>query len=141
MRYKGDIMIEKKEIYVGTTDRKNEEIELRKNFGWTYVEDTHHGRTHALHIVLQRDPMMKKYKELDSLEKQYDNCKKQLKVYHKIVEEPEDLILLVALFLLLIFPLVLYCLYKSKQKERIAINNAGLNLKMKSIIEEAQKLR
>ena len=73
-------MIETKELYVGSTDRKNEEIELRKNFGWTYVEDTHHGRTHALHIVLQRDPMMKKYKELDSLEKLILDIEKSFRV-------------------------------------------------------------
>lgn len=133
-------MIEKKELYVGSTDRKNEEIELRKNFGWTYVEDTHYGRTHALHIVLQRDPMMKKYKELASLENKYDNCKKRIKVYNKIVEEPGDLLILAALFILFIFPLVLYCMYKSSQKKEIAENNAKLNKEMKSILEEAKSL-
>lgn len=136
MRYKGDIMIEKKELYVGTTDRKKEEIELRKNFGWTYVEDTYYGRSHALHIVLQRDPMLKKYKELDSLEKQYDNCKKQLKVYSPITDSPENFLLI----LLFVFPFVLYCMYKSNQKREIEENNSKLNKEMKSIVNEAQAL-
>lgn len=141
MLYKGDIiMIETKELYVGTTDRKNEEIKIRGCFGWEYVEERHHGRSGGLHILLKRDTEMKNYSKLASLENEYDDCKKRIKVYNKIVEEPGDLLILAALFILFIFPLVLYCMYKSNQKKEIAENNAKLHKEMNSILEEAKSL-
>ena len=141
MRYKGDIiMIETKEPYVGTLVRKNEEIEIRRNFGWKYVEERHHGRSGGLHILLSRDTEMKNYSKLASLENAYDDRKKRIKVYNKIVEEPEDLLILVALFILFIFPLVLYCMYKSNQKREIEENNSKLHKEMNSILEEAKSL-
>ena len=74
------------------------------------------------------------------MENKYDNCKKRIKVYNKIVEEPGDLLILVALFILFVFPLVLYCMYKSNRKKEIAENNAKLHKEMNSILEEAKSL-
>lgn len=133
-------MIETKEIYVGTTDCKNEEIKIRGCFGWKFVEDRNHGRSGGLHILLKRDTEMKNYQRIANLELEYNKCKKGIKVYNKIVEEPEDLLVVVALFLLLVFPLVLYCVYKSNQKKEIAHNNAKLHKEMNFILEEAKSL-
>ncbi len=132
--------LESKEIYVGTVAKKEEEIKLRKNFGWKYVEDRNHGRSGGLHIVLVRVEGMKNYSELVSLENEYDDCKKKLKTYNKIVEEPEDLLFIFALFIMLIFPLVIYCAFKSNQKQKIAENNAKLHKRMDEIVLEAQAL-
>lgn len=129
-------MIETKELYVGTTERKNEEIKIRGCFGWEYVEDKHYGRSHALHILLKRDTDIENYNKLASLENEYDDCKKQLKVYSPITDSPENFLLI----LLFVFPFILYCMFKSDQKKEIAENNAKLHKEMNSILEEAKSL-
>ena len=131
---------EEKEMYVGTLEKKDKEIKLRKRFGWVYVKDTHHGRSGSLHIVLQRDKDMKHYGELASLEKEYDECKSHMKYYKKVVDEPEDLIIVILLFLLFIFPLIIYLAFKNNQKHSIAEHNAKLESRMKAILLEADAL-
>ena len=132
-------MIETKEIYVGTVDRKNEEVKLRGCFGWEFVEDRHHGRS-GLHILLKRDTEMKNYKKLVALEEEHTKCKSQIRTYKPIIDEPEDFLVLFLLFILAIFPLVIYCVYKSNQKKEIAHNNAKLIKRMHEIINEAKVL-
>lgn len=127
---------ETKEIYVGTVQRKAEEIELRKNFGWRYVRDESYGRSAALHIVLERDKEMKNYSSIASLENNYDNLKKQLKKYYPITDSPEMFLLI----LIFVFPFVIYCLYKSGQKKEIAENNAKLHKQMDEILKQAKEL-
>lgn len=136
--YKGvtSMNLETKEIYVGNNEKKKEEILLRQLFGWKYVKDSIWGRSHMLHIILERDKDMKNYLQLDKLEKQYDKCKGELKTYYPITDSPEMFLLI----LLFIFPFVIYCLYKSGQKQRIAENNAELQKKMTEILRQAKEL-
>ena len=138
MRYKKGLFmnLERKEIYVGTVDRKNKEIALRRDFGWSYVEDTHRGRSHVLHIVLSRNKDMKNYSLIAKLEEKHDKLQEQIKTYFPITDSPEMFLLI----LLLIFPFVLYCVYKSNQKKEIASNNAKLMNEMKKIRDEARVL-
>ncbi len=129
--------IEEKDIYVGTTQRKEEEIKVRQVFGWKYIKDEHHGRTHALHIVLKRNRDIPNYSRLTYLEREYDECKKQLRTYFPITDSPEMFLLI----LLLIFPFVIYCVYKSNQKKEIKENNERLHQKMDRILEMARTLK
>ena len=128
--------LERKEVYVGTVDRKNNEIALRRDFGWSYVEDTHWGRSHALYIVLSRNKDMKNYSSIAKLEEKHDKLQKQIKTYSPITDSPEMFLLI----LLLIFPFVLYCVYKSNQKKEIASNNDKLMSEMKKTRDEARAL-
>ena len=128
--------LEIKEIYVGTLERKKEEIKLRQNFGWEFLEDKHIGRSHALYIVLERDSNMLHYSELASLENEYDELKKQLKVYYPITDSPE-MFLLIFVF---VFPFVFYCIYKSNQKKTIKENNEEIHRKMDETINKAKKV-
>lgn len=128
---------ESKEIYVGTVDKKAKEIELRKNFGWTYVEDKHHGRSGGLHILLQRDRDMKNCAQLAALENKYDSLKKQMKYYSPITDSPEMFLLI----LVFIFPFVIYCVYKSNQKKAIAENNANVQKQMNEVLNQARLLK
>jgi hypothetical protein len=128
--------IETKEVYVGTVDKKTEEIRLRKNFGWSYVEDKHHGRSGGLHILLQRDKDMKNYGQVAALENKYDALKKQMKYYSPITDSPEMFLLI----LVFIFPFVIYCVYKSNQKKAVAENNANVRKQMNEVLNQAQAL-
>lgn len=128
---------ESKEIYVGTVDKKAKEIELRKNFGWSYVEDKHHGRSGGLHILLQRDKDMKNYGQLATLENKYDSLQKQMKYYSPITDSPEMFLLI----LVFIFPFVIYCVYKSNQKKSVAENNANVQKQMNEVLNQARLLK
>ena len=128
--------IETKELYVGTYQKKQSEIKIRGYFGWEYVEDKHYGRSGTLHIVLKRDKDLTNYKKLDELEKRYDNYKKQIKTYSPISDSPEMFLLI----LLLIFPFVIYCVYKHNQKIEIRNNNGRLIREMNEIIKEAKTI-
>ena len=127
--------LETKEPYVGTTTRKEEEIALRKNFGWSYIKDKHVSRG-GLHIVLQRDRDMKNYKEISYCEEKYDSLKSQKKTYFPITDSPEMFLLI----LVFIFPFVLYCVFKSNQKQRYKEINESLQRQMDECVAKAKAL-
>ena len=116
--------------------KKTDEIELRRAFGWRYVDDTHRGRTHSLFLILERDTEIKHYEELNKLEQRYDSLGKQYRTYFPITDSPE-MFLLILLFL---FPFVLYCIFKSNQKKRIAENNVRIKKEQADIVQEAKAL-
>ncbi len=127
---------ETKEPYVGTVDKKAKEIALRENFGWRYVTDSHHGRSGGLHIILERNTEMKNYTRISSLEQKYDSLKKQLKTYYPITDSPEMFLLI----LVFIFPFIIYCVYKSNQKQTIKENNEAISKQMDAVVKEAKSL-
>lgn len=129
------LSIEEKEIYVGTVDKKAEEMKLRRNFGWQYVRDNHPSRS-GLHIVLARDRNMPNYAQLNSLEHQYDDCKKQLKYYSPMTDSPEMFLLIFAF----VFPFIIYWAYKYNQKHEYEAHNAKLKARMGSIVKAAGNL-
>lgn len=134
--------MERKEISVRTDDKKQEDIRVRECFGWNLVKIENRGSTrlHSYFATLERDTEMKNYKKLVALEEEHTKCKSQIRTYKPIIDEPEDFLVLFLLFILAIFPLVIYCVYKSNQKKEIAHNNAKLHKEMNSILEEAKSL-
>ena len=128
--------IETKEPYVGTIAVKKEQIELRKNFGWRFVEDRNHGRSGGLHILFERDKDMKNYDELARLENMYDDLEKKIKHYYPISDSPE-MFLLIFCF---VFPFLIYLGYKHSQKQEYAEHNAEIRDKMNIVLNKAKKL-
>ena len=134
--------MERKEISVRTDDKKQEDIKVCECFGWNLVkiESRRVTRLHSYFAIFERDTEMKHYKELVALEEEHTKCKSQIRTYNPIVDEPEDFLVLFLLFILAIFPLVIYCVYKSNQKKEIAHNNAKSIKRMHEIINEAKAL-
>ena len=128
--------LERKEVYVGTLARKNEEDSIRSHFCWKYVDDKHVGRSHAWYAIYERNTNILNYEKIAKLDNEYFNLKAQKKVYYPITDSPEMFLLI----LLFIFPFVLYCIYKSNQKSEIEAHNLKIEKRLKEIIKEADKL-
>lgn len=135
-------MIETKEMILGFTDAKVlrsiyehqlEYVECLTAFGWQKVEKvTHDGKDFQ---VITRDTDMSNYEQLKALEEKYNAARYSVDVY----EEPNAFIVFL-LFLLFVFPGVLYLVKKSKDKKEIALNNQRQEEIMKQCVSEGKKL-
>ncbi len=106
-------------------------------FGWSHTEDSHvrHGPRHSTVHILARDKDMPNYRLIAALDAKYFALKSQLNTY-----TPMDVGLSIALFLLFIFPFVIYLAYKSSQKKKIDQNNAKIHGQMNEILNEVATL-
>ena len=106
-------------------------------FGWEHTEDAsrRHGPHHSTVHVLARDKDTPNYRLIAALEAKYFSLKAQLKSY-----TPMDVGWSIVLFLLLIFPFVIYAAYKSSQKKKIDENNAKIHSQMNKILNEVATL-
>ena len=137
-------MIETKEITLGFAnseievirkiyEHQLEHVECLTAFGWQKVEKaTRDGKDYQ---VITRDTDMSNYEQLKDLEEKYNVARNSVDVY----EEPDALIVFF-LFLLFVFPGVLYLVKKSKDKKEIALNNQRQKEIMKQCVSEGRKL-
>jgi len=109
-------------------------------FAWKHTEDTSYssGRIHGTASVLARDKEMPNYKLISALEDKYFHLKSNIKIYKPISDNWE---LAVILFLLLVMPFAIYCIYKGKQKRKINENNNHLQIEMEKVLEEVKSLQ
>ena len=127
--------IEKKSLYVGDLEREKSEVALRQEFGWTFVGDHSPGRS-GLHADFERDKDMPNYARLAELEKEFDNAQASRKYYSPIYDNPEMFLLI----LIFIFPFVLYCIYKSNQKQEYAEINKQCEARKKAALDAARQI-
>lgn len=110
-----------------------EHVECLTAFGWQKVEKvTRDGKDFQ---VITRDTDMSNYEQLKTLEEKYSVARNSVGVY----EEPNAFIVFL-LFLLFVFPGVLYLVEKSKDKKEIALNNQRQKEIMKICVSEGRKL-
>lgn len=102
-----------------------------QEFGWVYVRDG--GPTHSYR--LERDTKMPHYDELESLCDTYETAKSGIKEYHG----PKFSTCLI-LFILFIFPMVIYLVAKNFQKKSILEKNSQKYEIMRNAISKARKL-
>lgn len=107
------------------------------DFGWKHTEDTsvRSGRTSHIKHILARDKDMPNYRLITALEAKYFDLKKQKWTYYPM--EPGITLLL---FLLLIFPGIIYFGVKSNQKSKVEAHNAKLQKQMNEVLEEVAPL-
>ena len=107
------------------------------NFGWQFTQDTSEriGRTsHMVHLLV-RDKDMPNYDLLFAYETKYFNLKKDLKSY-----KPVEGFTAFLLALLLLFPMIIYLIYKNDQYRQIKEHNDYVRKCMQETIDEAKKL-
>lgn len=135
-------MIETKEIILGFADAKVmgsiyehqlEYVECLIAFGWQKVEKVTRGGKDFQ--VITRDTDMSNYDKLKALEEKYNVARNSVVVY----EEPNAFMVFL-LFLLFVFPGVLYLVKKSKDKKEIALNNQRQEEIMKQCVSKGRKL-
>lgn len=128
--------IERKDFYYSGLKEKEEIIEVRQAFGWTYVGDYHRSRG-CPEVKFERDTEMLNYKRLKWFEDKYDDAKSKIRHYFPITDSPEMFLLI----LLFIFPFVIYCVYKKNQKAEIAKDNAHYEQIMNECLQKARETR
>jgi len=79
---------------------------------------------------------MKNHSLLAALENNYFQLNSQLRTYSPITDSPE----MFHLILPLVFPFIIYCVYKGNQKRNIQENNAQLHQQMSKVIKEDESL-
>ncbi|MDY2913072.1 MAG: hypothetical protein SOV58_00350 [Candidatus Enteromonas sp.] len=127
--------IETKEVSLSANGRS---LATYEAFGWKYTQDVHHSRYR--YELLARDKDMPNYRLIKALESKYESLLAQKKTYSPVNEEPEKILIMVLLFLLFVFPLVIYLVFKSRQKAEYAEHNALLEKEMQKIMKEARAL-
>lgn len=137
-------MIETEEMILGFTnseieamrtiyEHQLEHVDCLTAFGWQKVEKvTRDGKDYQ---VITRDTDMPNYEQLKTLEEKYIVARNSVGVY----EEP-DSFLVFLLFLLFVFPGILYLVKKSKDKKEIALNNQRQKEIMIQLVSEGRKL-
>lgn len=126
-------MIETIQLY---GNRTSEKVLDAKAFGWQDTQEVSCGsRSRHTETILARDTNMPNYLEIKKLESEFNTCKSGLKKY-----EPADPLNCILFFCLLVFPLVIYLIYKSEQKEKIESNNLVLISRMNQLKTRAKEL-
>jgi hypothetical protein len=107
-------------------------------FGWKHTEDNsvRSGRHHYTHHVLARDKDMENHDRIANLETKYFQLKLELRTYSPITDSPEMFLLI----LLLVFPFVIYLVYKGNQKRSIEENNMKIHQQMDEVLKEVEPL-
>lgn len=132
--------IETKEVMLPSNENgaRDKRLKVYETFGWKYTQDVHRGR--SFYNLLARDMDMPNYPLIKALEDKYFSLESQKKTYVPVNDEPINFLIMFLLFLLFVFPLVIYLFYKSNQKERFAAINAELEKQMNDILKEAATL-
>ena len=133
-------MIETIQLY---GNRTSEKVLDAKAFGWQDTQEVRCGsRSHHTETILatmkQEEVKINdllNYLEIKKLESEFNTCKSGLKKY-----EPADPLNCILFFCLLVFPLVIYLIYKSEQKEKIESNNLVLISRMNQLKLRAKEL-
>ena len=132
--------IETREVVLawGEKGERERDLKVYESFGWKYTQDVHRGR--SSYNLLARDMDMPNYRLIKALDDKYFALKAQKKVYTPIYDEPINFLVMFLLLILFVFPLVIYLLFKSSQKEKIQEHNAKLEREMEDILKEARSL-
>lgn len=106
-------------------------------FGWQFTTDTirHSGRFSRTYHILARDMDMKNYLMILKLEKQFFN----LEADRKSVPEVDKLLAFV-LFLLCIFPGIIYLVVKDSEQNKIRSLNSEISKQQLSILKQVEQL-
>lgn len=106
-------------------------------FGWKHTEDTRVRTGKARHTehILARDKDMPNYKLISALEKKYFTLRSMKKSC-----SPIDGGLCFILFVCLIFPGIIYLIFKVAEQSRIDNYNSPLEREMREILIEVKKL-
>ena len=108
-------------------------VECLTAFGWQKVEKvTRDGKDYQ---VLTRDTNLPNYEQLKSLEEKYNAARQNADAY----EEANPFITFL-LFILFIFPGVLYLVKKAKEKKTILANNKKQEEIMEQCVSAGRKL-
>ena len=108
-------------------------VECMTAFGWRKVEKVTRGNKD--YQILTRDTNMSNYEQLKSLEEKYNAARQNVDVYQKA-----NPFITFLLFILLIFPGVLYLVKKAKEKKAVIANNEKQEEIMKQCISVGRKL-
>ena len=132
--------IETREVSLGWSENGERERNLKvyESFGWQYTQDVRRGR--SSYNLLARDMDMPNYPLIKALDDKYFALKAQKKVYTPIYEEPINFLVMFLLLISFVIPLVIYLLFKGRQKARIQDHNAELEREMENILKEARSL-
>ena len=132
--------IETREVILGWTDKDERERNLKvyESFGWKYTQDVRRGK--SSYDLLARDMDMPNYRLIKALDDKYFALEAQKKHYTPIYDDPLNFMMMFALLILFVFPLVIYLVFKSRQKARIQEHNANLEKQMEECLKEARAL-
>ena len=107
-------------------------------FGWQFTSDVsrHYGRCgRRTYHILARDMDMKNYLMIIKLEARYFNLQSQRKPLPEI-----DKLLTFVLFLLCIFPGIIYLLIKDSEEKKVRSLNSEISKQQLLIIEQVNQL-
>lgn len=132
--------IETKEVHLGWGDKGEREKNLKvyESFGWKYTQDVRRGK--SSYNVLARDMDMPNYRLIKALDDKYFALKEQKKYYKPIYDDPFNFFQMFLMLVLFVFPLVIYLVFKSRQKARIQEHNTDLERQMEECLKEARAL-
>lgn len=132
--------IETREVRLGWSEKGERERNLKvyESFGWKYTQDVRRGK--SSYDLLARDMDMPNYRLIKALDDKYFALKEQKKYYQPIYDDPLNFLMMFALLILFVFPLVIYLVFKSRQKARIQAHNANLERQMEECLKEARAL-
>ena len=132
--------IETREVILGWDDKGERERNLKiyESFGWKYTQDVR--RAKSSYIFLVRDMDMPNYRLIKALDDKYFALKKQMKYYEPIYDDPLNFFGMFLMLLFFVFPLVIYLVFKSRQKARIQEHNDDLERQMEECLKEARAL-
>ena len=132
--------IETREVRLGWSEKGERERNLKvyESFGWKYTQDVRRGK--SSYDLLARDMDMPNYRLIKALDDKYFALKEQKKYYQPIYDDPLNFLMMFALLILFVFPLVIYLVFKSRQKARIQEHNANLEIQMEECLKEARAL-
>ena len=132
--------IETREVILGWDDKGERERNLKvyESFGWKYTQDVRRAKSSC--NLLARDMDMPNYRLIKALDDKYFALKEQKKYYKPIYDDPLNFFGMFLMLLFFVFPLVIYLVFKSRQKARIQEHNADLERQMEECLKEARAL-
>lgn len=132
--------IETKEVHLGYNDNgeRKRNLKVYESFGWKYTQDVSSGR--SSYNLLARDMDMPNYRLIKALDDKYFALEAQKKHYEPIYDDPLNFFGMFLMLLFFVFPLVIYLVFKSRQKARIQEHNANLEIQMEECLKEARAL-
>ena len=133
-------MIETKKVELHgslSNDKCEKYIQDLTAFGWqpTQIVDERYSRYTRHYQILARETSMPNYDILIKYEKMYEDAKSNIKTY-----ESMDISLAIFLFLIFIFPGIIYVHYKRNQKSNIEYDNDQCYEEMKKAVLLAKEL-
>lgn len=117
----------------------NEHVKELKSFGWEVIDDEAYKKINNVwyrYCIMARTREIPHHDELEALEKEYEDTRKQIKPI-----PTTNGWLAFFLFLLIIFPGIIYLSAKSKKKKQTKKENEDAKLRILEIIQKAENLR